>query len=117
MSSCLLDCFEFSGWHTAETLAEKLVAMLQKIGKWKRQWCTIDNAANIRRAIQITELHHKVEICNPRMPLSPPGLPQRCQAEEWNILQEVCTVLEPFNAVTVEISVRYLIPKLIVCQL
>lgn len=59
MSSCLLDCFEFSERHTAENLSEKLLSVAKD---WKVEdtvVCYITaNAANITKAIQITKWTH-----------------------------------------------------------
>ena len=54
MSSCLLDCFEFSDRHTSENLAEELLRVARE---WqvdgKVVCCVSDNAANITKAMKM----------------------------------------------------------------
>ena len=54
MSSCLLDCFEFSDRHTSENVAEELLRVARE---WqvdeKVVCCVSDNAANITKAMNI----------------------------------------------------------------
>ncbi|KAF3832801.1 hypothetical protein F7725_026466, partial [Dissostichus mawsoni] len=181
MSSCLLDCFEFSERHTADNLAKKLLNVAKD---WKVEGkvvcCVTDNAANITKAIQIAKWTHlpclahtinliardslkglkpildkvkeaveyfhrstvgaeKLKATQNQMGMAELRLKQDCitrwnstydmlksflkskdaiistlaitnasvsplSQEEWSILQEVCTILEPFQEVTVEIS-------------
>lgn len=59
MSSCLLDCFEFSERHTADNLANKLLSVAAEWEVDKKVVCCLtDNAANITKAIQITGWTH-----------------------------------------------------------
>ncbi|XP_052383386.1 zinc finger BED domain-containing protein 4-like [Oncorhynchus keta] len=59
MSSCLLDCFEFSDRHTSENLAEE---QLRVAREWqvdeKVVCCVSDNAANITNAMNIFKWTH-----------------------------------------------------------
>lgn len=59
MSSCLLDCFEFSDRHTSENLAEELLRVAKE---WhvdgKVVCCVTDNAANITKAMKILKWTH-----------------------------------------------------------
>lgn len=181
MSSCLLDCFEFSDRHTAENLAEELLRVAKE---WhvdgKVVCCVTDNAANITKAVKILKwthhpcLAHTINlIVRDALKVMKPtvdkvkaaveyfhrstvgaeklkstqrqmGMPelrpkQDCPTrwnstfymlkrfleskdaiistlaivsapvdpltqEEWEVMEEVCRVLEPFEQVTVEIS-------------
>lgn len=59
LSSCLLDCFEFSERHTADNLADKLKGVAAEWGLEKKVVCCLtDNAANITKAIQLTGWAH-----------------------------------------------------------
>lgn len=188
MTSCLLDCFEFTDRHTAENLAEELVRVAKE---WQVEdkvvCCVSDNAANITKAIKIlkwthhpclahtlnlmirdalkvvkptvdkvkavVEFFHKSTVATQRLKSTQcqMGMPelrpkQECATrwnstfymlkriletkdaiistlalinapvdalcqEEWELVKEVCTVLQPFEEVTVEISAdRYLEP-------
>ena len=59
MSSCLLDCFEFSDKRTSENLAEELLRVAKE---WevdgKVVGCVSDNAANITKAMNILKWTH-----------------------------------------------------------
>ncbi|CAM4510891.1 unnamed protein product [Leuciscus chuanchicus] len=181
MTSCLLDCFEFTDRHTAENLAEELVRVAKE---WQVEdkvvCCVSDNAANITKAIKIlkwthhpclahtlnlmirdalkvvkptvdkvkavVEFFHKSTVATQRLKSTQcqMGMPelrpkQECATrwnstfymlkriletkdaiistlalinapvdalcqEEWELVKEVCTVLQPFEEVTVEIS-------------
>lgn len=181
MSSCLLDCFEFSDRHTSENLAEELLRVAKE---WhvdgKVVCCVTDNAANITKAVKILKwthhpcLAHTINlIVRDALKVMKPtvdkvkaaveyfhrstvgaeklkstqrqmGMPelrpkQDCPTrwnstfhmlkrfleskdaiistlaivnapvdpltqEEWEVVEEVCRVLEPFEQVTVEIS-------------
>lgn len=181
MSSCLLDCFEFSDRHTSENLAEELLRVARE---WqvdgKVVCCVSDNAANITKAMKMFKwthhpcLAHTINlIVRDALKVMKPtvdkvkaaveyfhrstvgaeklkstqrqmGMPelrpkQDCTTrwnstfymlkrfleskdaiistlaivnapvdaltqEEWEVVEEVCRVLEPFEQVTVEIS-------------
>lgn len=181
MSSCLLDCFEFSDRHTSENLAEELLRVARE---WqvdgKVVCCVSDNAANITKAMKMLKwthhpcLAHTINlIVRDALKVMKPtvdkvkaaveyfhrstvgaeklkstqrqmGMPelrpkQDCTTrwnstfymlkrfleskdaiistlaivnapvdaltqEEWEVVEEVCRVLEPFEQVTVEIS-------------
>ncbi|GAA6217461.1 zinc finger BED domain-containing protein 4-like [Lates japonicus] len=181
MTSCLLDCFEFTDRHTAENLAEELVRVAKE---WQVEdkvvCCVSDNAANITKAIKIlkwthhpclahtlnlmirdalkvvkptmdkvkavVEFFHESTVAAQRLKSTQcqMGMPELrpkeecatrwnstfymlkriletkdaiistlalinapvdalCQ-EEWELVKEVCTVLQPFEEVTVEMS-------------
>ncbi|CAB1311835.1 unnamed protein product [Coregonus sp. 'balchen'] len=59
MTSCLLDCFEFTDRHTAENLA---VELLRVAKEWQVEdkvvCCVSDNAANITKAIKVLKWTH-----------------------------------------------------------
>lgn len=59
MSSCLLDCFEFSERHTAENLANELLRVAAEWGLEKKVVCCLtDNAANVTKAVTLTKWPH-----------------------------------------------------------
>ncbi|XP_041722424.2 zinc finger BED domain-containing protein 4-like [Coregonus clupeaformis] len=181
MTSCLLDCFEFTDRHTAENLA---VELLRVAKEWQVEdkvvCCVSDNAANITKAIKVlkwthhpclahtlnlvvrdalkvikttvdkvkavVEFFHKSTVAAQKLKSTQRqmGIPelrpkQECATrwnstfdmlkrmleikdaiistlalinasieplsqEEWELVKEVCAVLQPFQEVTVEIS-------------
>ncbi|KAK3888618.1 hypothetical protein Pcinc_007344 [Petrolisthes cinctipes] len=79
------DCFEVSERHTSENLAEELLKVAQE---WK---IMLKRVLDLREAIisTLALLNAPIELLYPH---------------EWDIVKEACTVLEPFEQVTVEIS-------------
>ena len=57
MSSCLLDCFEFSNRHTSENLTEELLRVARE---WQVDGIVVccDNAANITKAMKMLKWTH-----------------------------------------------------------